>query len=448
MAPGISIGGMASGLNSQAIIAALMDVERLPILRLQSHKQRLNQQNEIFSKLNGKLDSLETTLLKMDTVGEMASYSASSSDEAKVKVTAGGNATSGSWAVNVTQLAQTMTRNTNGVADSNVTNMGTGSFGIVANGQTYNIDLSSNPQNTLADIRDAINDSGAPVSATIINEGTGATPYRLVVTSDTSGSAGSFTFDLTNFTVANSAFNLNQAGSVLQAAQNSIFTVNGLSLSRGTNAVSDAIEGLTLDLRTIGTATITAAPDNAGVKKKAKEFIDAYNAIVDVMSPQNAVDSSGQSKAVLFGDSGLRGINNRLRMSLQTASGGTSSYRTLASVGIKTGTDGKLSLDDSDFDAALSADFAGVLNVFTDSSSGVAKSLKTAVDEMTNPVDGIFSSRKDGIARRIKTIDSRISDLEKRMTRIEERMVMKYAGLEKLVSSFQAQGATLQSFYR
>ena len=442
------MGGMASGLNTQAIIEALMGVERIPILRLQSQKQRLNQQNDIFGKLGTKLDSLETALKKMDTNGELASYTANSSDETKMKVTAGGNATSGTWAVNVTQLAQASSRTTLGVANSNAVNMGSGSFDIVVNGQTTTVDLSGNPQNTLENIRDAINNSSAPVSATIINDGTGATPYRLVVTGDNSGSANAVTFNLANLTGGNAAFNLDQPASVLQNAQNANFTVNGLSLSRATNAVSDAVTGLTLDLRAIGSANITSAPDNADVKKKAKEFIDAYNAIVDVMSPQNTVDSGGQTKAVLFGDSGLRSISSRLRTGLGTAAGGTSNYRTLASVGITTSADGKLSLDDSDFDEALSADFAGVLNLFTDTSSGVAKSLQTIVDELTGPVDGLIKTRKDGIAGRIKTIDSRIRDLEKRMTQIEERMVAKYAAMEKMVSSFQTQGATLQGFLR
>lgn len=448
MAPGISIGGMASGLNSQAIIAALMDVERIPILRLQSQKTRLNQQNEIFGKLNTKLDALESALQKMDTVGEMASYTASSTDETKVKVTAGGNATSGSWSINVTQLAQATSRSTGGLADSNTTNVGTGRFDINVNGQTYSIDVSNKAQNSLEDIRDAINNSDAPVSATIINDGSGPTPYRLVVTGDNSGAANAVTFDFTNYSVGNAAFNLNQPASLLQSAQDAVFTVNGLSLSRATNSVSDAIAGLTLDLRATGSAGITAAADNAGVKKKAQDFVDAYNAIVDIMAPQNVVDSSGKTSAVLFGDAGLRSIGSRLRTALNTAAGGSSDYRTLASVGIRTGSDGKLSLDDNDFDAALAADFAGVLNVFTDSSSGVAESLKTAVDELTNPVGGLIDARKDGIASRIRSIDTRISNLEKRMTSIEDRLVAKYAALEKMVSSYQAQGATLMSFGR
>jgi flagellar capping protein FliD len=70
------------------------------------------------------------------------------------------------------------------------------------------------------------------------------------------------------------------------------------------------------------------------------------------------------------------------------------------------------------------------------------------VDDLTDPVDGLIESRRDGIASRIKTIDSRINDLEKRMEKFEERLTAKYAALEKLVSSFQAQGSALQGFGR
>ena len=131
--------------------------------------------------------------------------------------------------------------------------------------------------NTLAGIRQAINDADAGVTATIINDGT---TNRLVLSSDTSGSVGSISVtaadDGSGGTHALSQ--LENAGLVqVQSADNAQFTVNGLSVSRSSNTVTDVVDGLTLNL-TKGTAgspgvsTITVAKNTAATTTAIEGF--------------------------------------------------------------------------------------------------------------------------------------------------------------------------------
>lgn len=446
----IRFGGLASGLDTQALIDALVQVERVPILRLQAQRQRLNQQDAIFGKIDGKLDALRRAVEALDTTSEFGSFAAVSSNENALTATASGSATAGTYNISVTSIAQAESRRTGGFA-SNTADAGTGTIRLTVNGTNHDIAL-TNPTNSLEAVRDAINSSSAPVTATLINDGGASNPWKLVLSSDETGTANAVSVDLTNFTAADPAFNF---GTQLQGAVDAVFTVNGQQITRASNTVTDAVNGLTLKLKSGGTgvsSTVTVTTDTAGIRKKVEDLIKAYNDIVADVAPQNVVGSDGQTSAVLFGDSGLRGVTNRLRTALNhEVSGTNSAYTSLASVGVRTGSDGKLSLDATRFDAAVAADLNGVSSLFTKSAtlladSGAARQLKAAVDDLTDPTDGVIKARRDGIQRRIRTIDERVSDLEDRLGGFEERLVNRFAMLEQIMSSLQAQGASLSSF--
>jgi len=448
----ITFGGLATGIDSRAIIDALLGVEQIPIIRLQNQKSFLDRQDGIFSSLDGLLNDLKAAMEGMDTVAELASYAATSSDETRVGVTASGNAEEGTHQVEVLALAAAESRATGGYADRDTTNIGNGTFAFTVDGQNYTVDLSQNATNTLQDVRDAINDSGAPVSASIINNGTANEPFQLVISSNDTGAQGAFSVDLTGFSGFDpAAFYIDDvAQSQLQEGIDSHIRIDGLNVYRSTNTISDVIDGITLDLNAADPGNpiqITVNTDTEGVKEKVQSFIDAYNSNISVLDGQNQVDDEGQTSAALFGDSSLRSIAARLRTAVtHQASSSSSLYDSLAALGITSDADGKLNLEGSTFDDALSADFDGVMEFFTDISDGSAATFKTAVDDLTDPVSGIIKIRRDGISNRKDAIDGRIERMEDRLSSYEDRLVQRFANLETLVSSFQAQGAALSSF--
>lgn len=448
-------GGLATGLDSQAIIDAILGAERIPILRLESQRARLQQQDSIFGKVRTKLDDLRNAIGALDTVAEFGSFKATSSNEQVATVSASGAASAGSFTIGVTALAQAETRITGGFADSNTTLVGSGNISITVGTQTVMLDLSDSI-NTLENVRDSINSAGLPVTASIINDGSATNPYKLVLASDETGLANSFSIDLSGFTTSSPNFNFS---TILQTGRNANFTMNGVPITRPSNTVTDLLPGVTLNLLSEGTLTtpvttnIVVTGDNDGTKKKVEDFIKAYNAIISDIAPQNVVNEEGQASGVLFGDSGLRSVTSRLRSALtakanNAAFANPSVYETLASIGIRTDESGKLSLDSGKFATAASTDLQGVMRLFTDTEFGVAKNFRDAINQITDPVEGVIKARRDGISSRIKSINSRIDDLDSRLVKVEERLINRFAALETLVSNFQAQGSSLQSILR
>ncbi|MAG55219.1 MAG: hypothetical protein CMJ83_02905 [Planctomycetes bacterium] len=445
----ITFSGLATGLDSRAIIDALLQVESIPILRMQNRKSMLNTQDSVFSTLDSRLDDLRSAVEALDSIGELASYTASSSDEDAISVTASGTATEGTNSVDVVGLAAAESRTTGGYANADALDIGTGSFTIMVDGNNYNVDLNSSPNNTLQDVRDAINASGAPVSASIIDTGSGADPFQLVINSTETGAENAFSVDLTGFTPVEPAkFNIDDIASRLQTGVDAHIRVNNLDVYRPTNTISDVIEGVTLDIKSVSARTqVTVNRDNQGIKDKVQSFLDAYNDIATIMDAQNQVDEEGSTDAVLFGDSGLRSIASRLRQAVNHSPASlTGNFTSLAAIGITSDSTGKLNLDSSDFDAALASDFQGVMDLFTSTTDGSAKEFKAAVDDLTDPVNGIIKIRKDGISSRQSTLDDRIEALTNRLADYEERLIQRFATLETQVSSFQAQGSALSSF--
>ena len=451
----ITFGGLATGLDTRAIIDALLSVEQIPIIRLQNKKTVLSRQDDIYAQLDSRLDDLRTAVEALDTAGELSSFTATSSDESLLGVSAGGMASVGSYDIDIVALAESESRATGGYADQDATNVGNGSFTITVDGTAHTVDLSATPTNTLQDVRNAINESGAPVTASIIDNGTGSNHYQLVVSSDTTGAANAFSVDLTGFTGHDPAlFNLDNSaatsagGSQLQAGQDSHIKVNNLDVYRSTNTVTDVLEDVTFNLNAVTTSSVqvTVSTDTEGVKSKIQDFIDAYNDIISIIDGQNEVNDEGQTSAVLFGDSGLRSVASRLRTALsQQATSTGSVYSTLAAIGITSDSDGRLNIDSADLDDAIEGDLEGVLSLFTNTTDGLASTLKTTIDELADPVDGIIKARRDGIASRKDNIDDRIEALEQRLGRYEERLINRFASMEILVSSFQAQGAALSN---
>ena len=453
----ITFGGLATGLDSRAIIDALLGVEQVPILRLEQQKTRLNQQDSVFSTLDSRLEELKSALEAMDTVGELASYAATSSNEDALGISAGGTATQGAYTIEINSLAQAESSTTGGYADKDTTVVGTGSFTIDVGSDSFTVNVGGT--GTLQDVQNAINDSGAPVNAQIIDNGTATDPFQLVVTSDETGASNAFSVDLTGFSGFDPAkFNLHDSrpssggGSQLQAGTDSEVTVNGLQVFRPTNTVTDVIEGVTLDLNATTTGPggtpvqITVDVDTDGIKSKIDDFIEAYNDIAAIFDAQTEVDDEGQTNAVLFGDSGIRSIASRLRSATNTQATSTGSvYTSMSSIGITSSSSGRLELDSADLEDAIENDLQGVLDLFSNSTDGIADAFKTTIDDLTDPVDGIIKSRRDGIASRKDSIDDRIEVLQDRIDRYEQRLIERYAALETAVSTFQSQGAALTS---
>ncbi|UWN48859.1 Flagellar hook-associated protein 2 [Alcanivorax sp. ALC70] len=134
-------------------------------------------------------------------------------------------------------------------------------------------------QSTLEGVRDAINEAGGGVQAALMNDG-GDTPYRLVLSSTETGTEAAIS-QVTFSGGVGDALALDQNSEV--PALNAKLTVNGIEVTSQSNQVEDAIQGVTLNLRETGTATLDVTRDGAGIKKAVKGFAEAYNTLQETL---------------------------------------------------------------------------------------------------------------------------------------------------------------------
>lgn len=388
MASAISFQGLSSGLQTDALVNAIIQQEGMPLQRLQS-KVNLNAQRA--SALQGIVTNLRSLGTSLSTLQFSSFYkSAVTSNDSNgtyVSATASG-AANGTYDVKVSQIATkaTLGGSAFAVADPLTTKVFDDSGASQADfsiqgtdGVTKTFSVTAT-NNNLYGLRDAINASGAAVNATVVNTGIGANPYQLVLTAKETGTGttgGKLTLaettgggPLNTLTIAGGA---GSQSSGSQIAQDATFSINGIDLTRKTNTVSDAVDGVTFTLKQGGQTTATAftvAQDTAAVTSQVQDVITKFNTIV------KAISDGSKPGGVLYGDSTTRNILAQLRATLGATPSGLSSanaYQTTADLGIKTNRDGTLSLDTTVLKAALDADPAAVRKVFAmDASSSNA----------------------------------------------------------------------------
>lgn len=439
----ISSPGIGSGLDINGIVSKLMQVESQPLTDLQKKEASFQAKLSAFGSMKGALSALQSAAQTLKNASTFTGNSASVSDSTVLSAAATSSAAAGSYSISVTQLAKfnALRSNVNYAAATDTFNTGTLSIAL-GGGTAVNVTIDST-NNTLAGIRDAINGANAGVSASIINDGT---TNRLVLTSQTSGSAGAITVAVTDSGAGgtNALSGLASASLVTtQTADNANLTINGLAITRSSNTISDAINGLTLNLTNgtlanPGNTTVTVSKNTGAVTSAVNAFVKAYNDAVNGIKQLTAYDTANNKASVLTGDSTARSVQSQLSnlvsASVPGVAGGISR---LADLGISVQRDGTLAVDSSKLSAAVSDPTKDVAALFTQTSSGnqgIAVRFNTLLDGLVG-TSGLISSRTDGINSSIKDLQKRADDLNVRLTAIEARYRIQFTQLDTLISS-------------
>ncbi len=362
-----SIGGLASGLDTQNIVKQLVELERAPITRLQSRKAKLNAQLTAWQEVNTRILALKDKLSVLSLGINFDGKTFESGDESLLKGTVSAGADAGTYYVRVSKVARShqVRSDGDGYADTTSARIGTGTISISSGAGSPTVITLDDSNNTLAGLRDAINRSGSGVKAAIVHDGGADTPYHLVLTSSASGSAGQITV-ATDGTVP--TFN-----TVVQAAQDAEVTMGegpgAITVTSSTNKITGLIPGATLDVQAADAnkvVTVTIGQDTEAVKKSIKEFVDQYNNLVEYIDKQFKYDAASKSSGVLFSDSGLRSIQSELNTRLFGGVSGLSQQITLLSqIGITTSVGGsKLTVDEAELDRALENNLQQVRSMF------------------------------------------------------------------------------------
>lgn len=438
--PSITFGGLASGLDTNALIDGLLKAESVPLARMQSRQSLLTSAKGTLSSLLNTLTSVKTAAQGLDSESEFASYRVTSSDESLGVATATGSALAGSYSVVVDSVAREA-RTRSAVQPDATSELGqAGDFSITVNGVAKTIQVETG--DSLTDLATKINGSGASVSASVISTATGA---HLVVVGKSTGASNGVTFGETG-TVA-------LGMTTYQAATNAKITIDGeFSVERSTNQFTDVIPGLSITAKKASADpfVVTVAPDSTAQASKIQAFIGAYNNAVSAGHLASGWGSIKASNSTLAGDSAVRTALNLLGTTVaNTVPGLSGKYNQLAAVGVSLNSDGSLRLDTAKLNAALEADPEAVTKVFvgdpeTDTKGAMAI-VSAAIDRITDSKDGILQLRIGQFDRGITRLQTDAEAYQRRLDLYEASLRKRFTQLEDTISKIQFQGKGLAS---
>jgi flagellar hook-associated protein 2 len=443
MASPITFGGLASGLDTKSIIAALVAVEGRKVESLRSQKagfqRKISAYDELGAKLRKLLDAVEDLSKQRTFVAHQATLSDGA--ESQLKATPSGRASTGTWEVAITSIAQSTFLRSGGATAGDVSLGLTGTLTLQVGSTTTNVTIDST-NDSLHGIADAIEAAGAAVNASVVFDGT---DYHLELRGAETGVANAVT--VTAQPTGTNPLNLTQ----IRAASDAVFTVDGQPFTSADNTVDDAIAGITLQLldeQATGAAPIqlTIAEDFGGVRDQLNDFVKAYNDVVSFLATQAKPRASVEDQpAPLSGESALHSIRSKLSSIVSSQANVASTYTSLASIGIKSQTGGTLKIDEEQLADALADDLDGIVTLFTDVANGVGKRLFDEVKARARPITGVVELRKDAFEESIFLLEQRIRAAEDSLDKFEEGLVKRFAQYEQLIGSLQAQGASLGS---
>lgn len=227
---------------------------------------------------------------------------------------------------------------------------------------------------SLQGIRDAINKANIGVTATIVSDG-GDNPYHLVITSNKTGAKSSMKIGVDGVDSlppdpAIAALLGHDPGGVqgltqTSAAQDTLLNMNGIEIKSSSTTVTDAVQGVSLDLTAIGSTTLDVTRDTATVASAVNDFVKAYNELNKTISGLTAYNAETKSAGALQGDASVRSIQSQLRRQLGTAvEGSGGKLTTLSQVGISFQKDGSLAVDSTKLNKAIDENYAEIGGLF------------------------------------------------------------------------------------
>lgn len=313
------------------------------------------------------------------------------------------------------------------------------------------------PGMTLADVMDEINTQGGAQGFSASLEG-GAGSERLVIRSSSAndlsvavvgGDIGAGDNDLSALAVASGA-----NSRAVDVAKSSLFKIDGISFEKSGNSITDAIDGITLNLVSAQSAddiaagkviNVTVGEDRGLVRTNLQKFVDAYNKLIGTTAELTAVVPLGEGKkpvtGPLLGDTSIRNLLAGVRKEMG-ALGEPGGIQSLAQLGITTGKDGKLSLDASKLDAALAGSNYSKAAEFLAGENGLMSRLEAVVSPFVS-TGGVLDERQKGLQSTVSNIDKQREALSLRIEKVQARLYSQYNAMDMLVGRLQKTSESL-----
>ena len=349
-----SIDGLISGLDTTSIIDGTLAPQQARIDRLNAQKEEISQQQTAFKTIEAQLFALRGSMGKLlrTTNNAFDAMVASSSDAEAVEVSASSQAAAGTYRLRVNQLAQSHQIKSDVGLERASDLVGTGTITLRV-GDRAETDIVVEEGTTLEGLASQINSQSDDVLATVINDGSEPTPYRLLLTSRHAGGDNAIVTS-GNLDMGGGDF-FDFSPDAVQTAQDAQVQIgNGagaILVSSESNVFDGLIPGITLDALKADPAkevVVTVARDTGETVTAVQDFVDAYNSVVGFIGENSTYDAETETAGIFLGDRSAASVLSKLQAAVGSVLQGTESdLKTLSSIGITTNNGGTLGLDQS-----------------------------------------------------------------------------------------------------
>jgi len=325
---------------------------------------------------------------------------------------------------------------------------------------------------TLKDIMKKINDSNAGVTVSSINDGNGVNAYHLSLVSRQSGTAGRFIMDTGGFNLGLSTLDRGNDARVFFGSSD---PASAVLLSSSSNSLDSVISGVTIDLKAASEdpVTVNVTRDTEAIETKIGAFIDTFNNVLTRIGTQTRYIKETDQRGPLLGDGTTIALKNALFSTILSENKGfTDTFDSLAEVGIKVGTGGKLELNKDKFRAALEQDADAVEALFARreldpdgnlidlgdgitgrdpnsnpvySEMGVIPQIESFVNTYISSIDGVLPRKNRSLDDQIKLQQSRIALMNKGLESKRSKLEAQFVAMEKAIAQMQSQQSALSS---
>ncbi|WLW59314.1 MULTISPECIES: flagellar filament capping protein FliD [Achromobacter] len=430
--------GSTTGLPLEKILTDLQAAEDKKLSLYTTRQASYEARVSAYGQIQSAVEALQKAAAALGKTSTLDAVKPNVTGDGLTATIGENGATMGEYAIKINALATAQTLQSGKVDDRKISNGASGSFEIeLTNGDKHTIDLTGDT--SLDGIAKAINsDDKAAVRATIITNESGS--YLMLSAKDTGVQASVSSITVTGDQKLKDILSYNSGTGAQMTQQtpaaNAEIEINGIVVKSGSNTISNAIDGVTLNLTAKTPAdkpiTLKLQSDTSVASKAVQDFVNAYNSLQSTIAKLTAFDVTAQTNQALTGDSTTRSIQSSMSSALQVVTG-EGSLRSLADLGIamdpKTGI---LKLDQTELNKALAANPADIKRIMT-SPDGLAAKFEAATKSILG-TNGSIKISQDGLSESIKDVKEQLVRAKASSAASMAAMRAQFVALDKFVS--------------
>lgn len=477
------VGGIASGMDIDAMVQKLMEAERMPLTRLQQQQTTLTWKRDAFRDINSHLLELDNMVRDMKYSNTYKPKAASSSNSDAVTATATTNATNGSYEIKVDQLATNAINVGEKKAREAFTfENGTHIFHTInEDGTKSDHQFEIKDGDSLNDVLKKITNASDGRVRAFYEESSQQVVIEATRSGQYNGDGPEIAFDTDSIDFFKNTLGLEEGNE--KGGQNAKFTYNnGLEIESKTNEYTINGLQLTFHQETDTNARISVTTDVDQSFDKIMAFVEKYNETIGVMNQSQLEErhrdfpplteeqkaemteeqiTRWEEKAksgILRGESTISNGMYSLRQSLQQSVETGGAYTLLSQIGIATTANymdgGKLEVNEEQLRTALRDNPDDVYKLFSNSEDGANRGLINRFDDVLDQTRGSIEKKAGKsshtldnyqLGKNMKELNERITDFERRMVQVEQRYWNQFTAMEKAISQLNQQSSYLFS---